>query len=54
VSAEVMAIEQHGYPFWISFPPKKSGEKCIQYHYKDVNKVPEKYYQRAGKEKPSP
>ncbi len=54
VSAEVMAIEQHGYPFWISFPPKKSGEKCIQYHYKDVSKVPEKYYQRAGKEKPSP
>ncbi len=52
VAAEVMAIEQNGYPFWINFPPKKAGEKCIQYHYKDVHKVPDEYYRRVGKEKP--
>lgn len=49
VAAEVMAIEQHGYPFWITFPPKKAGEKCVQYHYKDVHKTPEEYYRRVGK-----
>jgi hypothetical protein len=53
VAAEVMAIEQHGYPFWINFPPRKAGEKCVQYHYKDANKTPEEYYHRAGQEKPS-
>ena len=53
VAAEVMAIEQHGYPFWVAFPPKKPGDSCIQYHYKDVNKTPEEYYKRVGKEKPS-
>jgi hypothetical protein len=54
VAAEVMAIEQYGYPFWINFPPKKAGEKCVQYHYKDVNRAPEEYYRRAGKEKLAP
>ena len=53
VSAEFMAIEQHGYPFWINFPPKKVGEKCIQYHYKDLKRVPEQYYNRVGKDKKS-
>jgi hypothetical protein len=53
VSAEFMAIEQHGYPFWITFPPKKAGERCVQYHYKNVKKVPEQYYHRVGKEKKS-
>ncbi len=53
LAAEVMAIEQVGYPFWINFPPKKAGELCIQYHYKDTGKVPEKYYRRAGKTKPA-
>jgi len=51
VAAEVMAIEQHGYPFWITFPPKKAGEKCVQYHYKDVHKTPEEFYRRVGKKK---
>jgi hypothetical protein len=51
LAAEVMAIEQVGYPFWINFPPKKAGELCIQWHYKDVQKAPEKFYKRAGKSK---
>jgi len=51
VSAEFMAIEQHGYPFWITFPPKKAGERCVQYHYKNVKNAPEQYYHRVGKEK---
>lgn len=51
LAAEVMAIEQHGYPFWINFPPKKAGELCIQWHYKDIWKAPAKFYQRAGKSK---
>jgi hypothetical protein len=53
VAAEVMAIEQHGYPFWITFPPKKAGEKCVQYHFKDVHSTPEEYYSRVGMEKSS-
>ena len=52
LAGEVMAIEQVGYPFWINFPPKKAGDVCVQWHYKDVRKAPDKFYQRAGKSKP--
>ena len=51
IAFEVMAIERYGHPWWITFPPKKAGEHCIQYHYKDITKTPEQYYQRAGKKK---
>jgi len=52
IAFEVMAIERHGYPWWVTFPPKKAGERCVQYHYKDITKTPDVYYQRAGKSKP--
>jgi len=51
LAGEVMAIEQVGYPFWVNFPPKKAGDLCVQWHYKDVKKAPEKFYRRAGKSK---
>jgi hypothetical protein len=52
IAFEEMAIERYGHPWWITFPPKKAGERCVQYHYKDITQTPEKYYQRTGKSKP--
>lgn len=52
VAFEVMALNRQGHPWWINFPPKRAGELCVQYHYKDITKTPEIYYRRAGKDKP--
>jgi hypothetical protein len=51
-SFEVMAIEQCGHPWWVTFPPKNPEDKCVQYIYKDIEDTPEEYYIRAGGKKP--
>jgi hypothetical protein len=44
VSWEMAIIEAHGYPAWISLPPKKPGEQCSILIYKDPKAIPEEYY----------
>ncbi|HJX12391.1 MAG TPA: hypothetical protein VJ377_02565 [Dehalococcoidales bacterium] len=49
VVLETMGIEKAGYPAWIAEQQPDGG--CIQYLYKDPEKIPEKYYKRLGLEK---
>ena len=44
-----------GAQFWIHASPfpKKPGDPCIYYIYKDPTKIPAKYYDRIGKKKPA-
>jgi len=49
---EMMAIDQCGHPWWITFPPKKQGDNCVQYVYKNIENTPEIYYVRSGGKKP--
>jgi hypothetical protein len=46
---EIMAIEKGGRPVW-QCNPQPDGS-CIQYLYKEWEKIPEKVYRRVGKKK---
>jgi len=45
-----------GAQFWVhdSPCPRKPGDKCVHYIYKDPDKIPEKYYERFGLKKNPP
>ncbi|MDO8491249.1 MAG: hypothetical protein Q7T04_04455 [Dehalococcoidia bacterium] len=48
ISWEIMSAEKYGYPAWVSNPPKKVGQPCVQYLYKDVKFIPEEYFRSIG------
>lgn len=51
VCVEIQNIEEFGYPLYVVFPPKKPGDSCVWWFYKDRKAIPEEYYKRVGKEK---
>ena len=51
---EEIDIERSGAPFVVVEPASRLGEEeCSFIVYKDPSKIPEKYYQRLGRQKPS-
>jgi hypothetical protein len=51
---EQVSIEQLGYPPQVSVPAEKVGDKgCTFCVYKNVDDVPEEFYTRVGKQKPT-
>lgn len=46
VAYQVMFTEDFGFPDFIVCPPKKPGELCVQYVYKDPSRIPEEYRYR--------
>ena len=56
VILEQMPIDAFGYPVRVVEPPVRGQEgddRCTWFMYKDPTQVPEHYYQRVGREKPS-
>jgi len=53
ISWEIMSAEKYGYPAWVSNPPKKVGQPCVQYLYKDAKYVPDAYMKTIGVKKKS-
>jgi hypothetical protein len=51
---EEIDIDRNGTPFVVVEPASKLGEEqCSFIIYKDPNSIPEKYYERLGRSKPS-
>lgn len=51
---EILPIEHYGYPNRITQYPEKPGDPCVWYIYKNPDDIPEEFYTRIGKKKPSP
>lgn len=52
---EMLSIERIGHPSPVMIPPEKVGaEYCHFCIYKDPDTIPEEFYTRVGKKKPSP
>ena len=49
---EIRSMEVVGYPRVVYEIPEKPGDPCIQFMYKDPNKIPGAYFQRIGSMKP--
>lgn len=52
ISFELVCVEQGLPPWWITSPPRKAGDKCTQYIFKNDQIIPEEYYARLGHKKP--
>ncbi len=51
---EIVGIEETGVPLFVLAPPDKPGEQpCQMLLYKNPKDIPAKYYERAGKKKPT-
>ncbi|RPJ60722.1 MAG: hypothetical protein EHM12_05940 [Dehalococcoidia bacterium] len=51
---DLIPIETTGYPIWVTEPSENPGiEPCKFMLYKDKKSIPDIYYQRFGKVKPS-
>ena len=51
---DLIPIEATGYPIWVTVPSDDLGKApCRFIIYKDKNLIPDVYYQRFGREKPS-
>ena len=53
VLQEEMPIDRFGYPVRVIDPPRGAGERCQWQLFKDPAAVPEEYYTRVGRDKPS-
>jgi len=52
---DIIPMEKTGYPLWVIDIPEKVGEEPCKFHiYKDPDKIPARYYERYGLEKPAP
>jgi hypothetical protein len=51
IAYEVRFVEEFGFHNFIVIPPVKAGEQCTQIFYKDIDKVPEQYYEMVGMKK---
>jgi len=49
IGYEMMFMEQFGFPNFIVIPPRKEGDLCTQYMYKEFQKIPESYLQMFRK-----
>lgn len=50
---EIIPIEERGYPISVFLPPKADGDKCVHLYYKKPELIPEEYFTRVGKVKPT-
>lgn len=51
---EIVGIEETGVPLFILIPPDSPGkEPCRMLLYKDPKAIPDEYYERVGKQKPT-
>jgi hypothetical protein len=53
INNEIEAIERSGRPHMIEFPSTAPGEPCVHWVWKEEVDVPEEFYSRIGKQKPS-
>lgn len=53
INNEIEAIERNGRPHMIEFPSTAPGERCVHWVWKEGADVPEEFYSRIGKQKPS-
>jgi len=49
---ELRSIDIIGYPRVVYHIPEKAGSPCIQYMWKKLEDIPEKYFERLGRKKP--
>jgi hypothetical protein len=52
VNNEIQPVEWGAAPTTIEHPPERPGEPCVHHVYKDMDAIPDEYYQRIGKDKP--
>ena len=49
---ELKSIDITGYPRVVYQIPQKPGDPCLQYMYKNLEDIPENYFDRLGRKKP--
>jgi len=50
---EIWAIDALGFPFRVTNPPDDPNQPCVWYIYKRPEDIPEEFYTRVGRRKPS-
>jgi uncharacterized protein YodC (DUF2158 family) len=50
---EIVPMELGGHPLWVTDYQTDAEKPCKWLFYKTAEAIPEKYYQRAGKQKPA-